>query len=233
MNHAKHNIKSSWLIIVALFVCMLSVSCSHSNRGTRTKEGSIKFRITYLKSEKEYPIIGLLPSTLQMRFKDGKVILDLEGWLGIFKSSFIKDEKQNVFTLLKILNKRYLYVSNAGESYYGISINPDIDIAFDDQTKDILGFDCQHALVTLPDSTNFDIYYTSDIKVGNPTVNTPLDKIPGMLLEFNLEMNGIPMRLEAIEFHNEKIPDSAFEIPEGFEKVDRAQMDDIFFGINK
>jgi len=168
-----------------------------------------------------------------MRFKNNNVILDLEGWLGIFKSSFIKDDKQNAYTLLKILNKRYLYESESGESYYGIGICPEIEISFDDKTKDILGFKCNHALVNLPDETNFDVYYTNKIRVENPTVNTPLDKIPGMLMEFNLEMNGIPMRLEAIEFHSDKIPDNAFDIPVGYENVQRSQMDDIFFGINK
>ncbi len=233
MNRIKLNISGKWLIITALFVCALVVSCSKGDVNTYTKEGTIKFKITYLKSEKEYPVISLLPTMLTMRFKDDKVILDLEGWLGIFKSSFIKDEKNNAYTLLKILNKRYLYESPEGESYYGISVDSDIKIVFEDNTKEILGFKCKRALVQLPDGTNFDIYYTPKIRVVNPTVNTPFDKIPGMLLEFNLDMNGIPMRLEAVEFHNEKIPDAAFDIPAEYVNVPRSQMDEIFFSINK
>ena len=233
MDINKLYIRYKWLTITALLICALVVSCSKNDVGTQTQEGSIKFKITYLKSEKEYPIISLLPTTLQMRFKNDNVILDLEGWLGIFKSSFVKNDKQQAYTLLKILNKRYLYTSKEGEGYYGINISEDAKIIYEDDTKEILGFKCRHAIVKLPNNTSFDVYYTPKIKVRNPTVNTPLDKIPGMLMEFCLNMNGIPMRLEAVEFHSDKIPDTAFDIPVDYENVPRSQMDDIFYGINK
>jgi hypothetical protein len=212
---------------------MVFCGCSEKGRHSNISEGSMKFKITYLQSEKENPIIGLLPSTIVMHFKNDNVILEMEGWLGIFRSAFIKDGNKQAYTLLKILNKKYLYVSTSEEGYYGMSRPNNLQINFDQTEREMIGFHCNHASVNIGDSTTFDVYYTTDIKIGNATANTPLDKIPGMPMDFRLSMNGIPMHLEAIEFINEKILDKTFEIPEGYERVERSQMDEIFNGIGK
>lgn len=235
LNRYNHNIfsKAGIATAVILIVCMIITGCSESNRSKNAKEGSIKYKITYLASEKENPIIGLLPSTITMRFKGNKVILDMEGWLGIFKSSFIKDESNNTYTLLKILNKKYLYASKRGEGFYGIKGTDNMIIDFDDECKDIVGFNCKHSVVTVDDSIKFDIYYTESINIKGVAANTPLDKIPGMLMEFRVVMNGIPMQLNAIEYSNDEVPDSAFEIPEDYTRIERSQMDEIFNSIGQ
>lgn len=234
LNCKHHNIfGNKWLLTLAVCACIIISGCNKSNQRGEITEGSIKFKITYLKSEQENPIIGLLPSTIMMRFKDDKVQLDMQGWLGIFRSSFIKNDDKNAYTLLKILNNKYLYVSEPNEGYYGMRKVDNMQIDFDNQTKDIIGFDCKHAVITIPDLCKFDVYYTDEIKIKDATANTPLDKIPGMLMDFRLEMNGIPMHLEAIEFLNEEVPESSFEIPEDYTRIERSQMDDIFNSIGQ
>lgn len=218
---------------MAVCACIIISGCNKGSQHSDIDEGSIKFKITYLKSEQESPIIALLPSTIMMRFKNDKVLLEMQGWLGIFRSSFIKNDDNNAYTLLKILNQKYLYVSEPNEGYYGMRKVDNMKIDFDNQTKDIIGFDCKHANITISDSCKFDVYYTDDIKIKNATANTPLDKIPGMLMEFQLEMNGIPMHLEAIEFLNEEVPESSFEIPEDYKRIERSQMDEIFNSIGQ
>ena len=218
---------------MALLCFAILCGCAEKTRQGSISEGSVKYKITYLQTEKENPIIGLLPSTIMMHFKNDKVILEMEGWLGIFRSAFIKDGKDKAYTLLKILNKKYLYISTSEEGYYGMSRPDNLQIDFDNTEKDMIGFHCNHANVSIGDTTSFDVFYTTDIKISNATANTPLDKIPGMPMDFRLEMNGIPMHLEAIEFINEKITNKTFEIPEGYERVERSQMDEIFNGIGK
>lgn len=234
MSTRRNNIFSNCKYLCTIILLGIAVlwSCTEKGHRSNISEGSVKFKITYLQTEKENPIIGLLPSTILMHFKDDKVILEMEGWLGIFRSAFIKDGRRNAYTLLKILNKKYLYVSKSEEGYYGMSKPDNLEIDFDEVEKEIIGFHCNHANVTI-DTLSFDVFYTTDIKINNATANTPLDKIPGMPMDFRLEMNGIPMHLEAIEFINEKIADKTFEIPDGYERVKRAQMDEIFNGIGK
>ena len=156
----------------------------------------------------------------------------MEGWLGIFRSAFVKNGENEAYTLLKILSKKYLYVSEPNEGFYGMKKPDNLKVDFDDEIKEIIGFECKHATVTI-DTLSFGVYYTNDIKIKNATANTPLDMIPGMLIDFRLEMNGIPMHLEAVEFINEKVPNTIFDIPTGYERVERSQMDEIFNGIGK
>lgn len=215
-----------------LAVCLLAIGCTKQGHHGNVKEGSMKYKITYLESEKESPIIGLLPSTILMRFNNDKVLLEMEGWLGIFRSAFVKNGENEAYTLLKILSKKYLYVSEPNEGFYGMKKPDNLEVNFDDETKEIIGFNCKHAKISI-DTLSFDVYYTNDIKIKNATANTPLDMIPGMLLDFRLEMNGIPMHLEAIEFIDEKVPNTIFDIPNGYERVERSQMDEIFNGIGK
>lgn len=225
---------SKWLIIAIFSSLIVFYSCSKGGHYGSVKEGTIKYKITYLESEKENPIIGLLPSTLKMQFSNDNVVLNINGWSNIFKSSFIKRKNNDTYTLLKIIGKKYVYQSPEGETYYGISVPENVKIEYDDNsTKILAGFECKHAVVVISDTTSFDVYYTPDIRIKNPTVNTPLDEIPGMLMAFTLEMNGIPMRLEAIEYIDEKVPESAFEIPTGYKPVERSAMDEIFNGLRK
>ena len=234
MDNTKHNIFNyKWLLAIAVLVCVIGYGCAKNGPRHNIREGAVKYKITYLKTEKENPIIGLLPSTIVMRFNHDKVLLEMEGWLGIFRSAFVKRGDKDVYTLLKILSKKYLYISEPNEGYYGLRKPENMKIDFDEEEKQLIGFNCNHAKVSIADSISFDIYYTNEIKIKNAMANTPLDIIPGMPLDFRLEMNGIPMHLEAIEFIDEKVPNTIFDIPNGYERVERSQMDEIFNGIGK
>ena len=73
----------------------------------------MKYDITYLEDENENPIISLMPSQLDMSFKNNSVQMEVEGWMGVFKSSFKKNEPKNeAITLLKMMNKKYCYRSD-------------------------------------------------------------------------------------------------------------------------
>jgi hypothetical protein len=81
-------------------------------------EGSVRYKITYLQSEKENPIIGLMPGYLTMQFKNNSVRMDVEGWMGVFKSTFIRQyEQEKSVNLLKMMSKRYYYTCTETTKY--------------------------------------------------------------------------------------------------------------------
>jgi hypothetical protein len=217
------------LLFYALATILLISSCKLGFRHKGITEGCIKYKITYIENEQKNPIVSLLPSYITMTFKDTEVLLSVEGWMGIFKSAFIKDKNQDAITLLKILNKKYLYQSEPEDGYYGLARFDSTQVIFDDVEKKVLGFDCKHARVRIPEKNlDFDVYYTNDIKIKNPNANTPLSQVPGVLIEFQMVMNGILMHLEATEFIGQDIPDDYFKIPQGYKEVAKVQMDSIF-----
>ncbi len=221
-------------LVMALLLIMLLNGCKGVFKSHSADEGVIKYKITYLKNQDENPLISLLPDHLNMYYKDNNVAMIVEGWMGIFKSSFIKKaETCEAVTVLKMLNKKYYYRIVTADAFMGMSGYKSPKITFDDKQKTVLGKTCKHAIVAI-DSINlvFDIYYTHDIAIENPNKHTLYEAIPGVLMEFQLEMNGIPMRLEASEIMDVEVDNQVFEIPEGYEEVTKEKIDEMFASLS-
>ena len=151
-------------------------------------------------------------------------------WNERFKSTFIKDHNNSeAYTLLKMLNKKYCYRSEQDCGFLGFAAFKGAEITYDDEVKEILTFSCKHAKVVVPHKAlSFDIYYTEDIKIDNPNEFTPFGEIPGVLMEFKIEINGIPMHLIASEVIEKDISDEVFIVPDDYEDVQREKLDSIF-----
>lgn len=218
--------------IVVVLSIVLVASCARITKH-KVDEGIMKYEITYLEDKANNPLISLLPSCLDMYFKDNSVLLNVEGWMGIFQSAFIKQASTGDFiTMLKIMNKKYYYKSDSVEGFMGDTKYLNLKITFDDEIKEILTYKCQHAVVYVPaNGVTFDVYYTTDIYVDSPNKNTVFEEIPGVLMEFQVEMKGIPMHLKAIELTEGKVNDEVFCIPEGYKEVDKQEVDTIFTSI--
>lgn len=218
------------LLLVISVVGLLSGSCKLKLGHSGIDEGSIRYKITYLQSEKENPIIGLMPGYLTMQFKNNSVRMDVEGWMGVFKSTFIRQyEQKKSVNLLKMMSKRYYYTCTETTQFMGMNTYQSVDITFDNEVRNILDFKCKHASISVNNGTEtFGVYYTRQIAIKEPNAQTPYFEIPGVLMAFQIEVNGIPMYLEAVEVLEREIPDAVFEIPEGFEEVPKASIDEIF-----
>lgn len=219
-------------IIVFVIVVFLGIfnSCKLGDKGKDFSEGTMKYNITYLEDENENPIISLMPSKLNMSFKNNSVIMEVEGWMGVFKSSFIKNSfKNEAITLLKMLNKKICFRDTGSTSFLGFDGYNNAAITFDDKTKKILDFTCKHASVTIVDKNlSFDIYYTEEIKIDKPNEFTPYANVPGVLMEFQIEINGIPMYLIVSEVVKREISNDIFNVPTGYEDVPREELEKIF-----
>jgi len=219
-------------LIVVLFTVLLVSSC-HKITRSGIDEGIMKYEITYLEDKANNPLISLLPSHLDMHFKNNSVLLCVEGWMGIFESAFIKQAETGEFiTTLKIMNKKYYYKSDTVEGFMGDTKYLNLEFSFDEEVKQILDYDCKHAKVFVPsNNVTFDLYYTTDISVEEPNKNTVFEEVPGVLMEFQVEMNGIPMHLIATELTEKEIPDDDFYIPSGYKEVEKQEVDTIFSSI--
>lgn len=217
-------------ITIIVLTIALFQACKIKIGDKAISEGTMKYSITYLDDESKNPIISLMPSHLKMSFKNNSVLMEVEGWMGVFKTSFIKNgADKEAITLLKMLNKKYCYRSYGSKGYLGFDANGEMNIEFDSEVKEILSYSCKHAKVTLPEKNlTYDIYYTDEIGIVNPNEFTPYEKVPGVLMEFQIEINGIPMYLIASEVNEVEISDEIFEVPDDFEDVPREELEKIF-----
>jgi len=221
------------ILVLVASTYFLSACHELGNKGIR--EGIMKYEITYLEEEGNNPLITLLPEELEMKFKDNSVLLVVKGWMGIFESTFIKQASTGkTISTLKVMNKRYYYQTDSMSSFVGSSTYKNVKVQFDDLEKQILNYKCKHATAIVPDlDLKFDIYYTIDIAIEKPNMNTMFYEIPGVLMEFQIEINGIAMQLNAKELYKCDIDNNTFDIPAGFTEVERQELDTIFSSLIK
>jgi len=218
---------------IPLFLLVL-LSCKLNKTPDLIEEGIITYDITYFQTEKENPLISLLPTQMTITFKGDKAVSVFEGWMGIFSSCLITDisEGENK-TLIKLSDKKYYSVSAIDEPFIGEKIDS-IYIKNLEETKDIAGYKCKKSTVKIynPENSSFDIYYTDELNLKYPNINSPFKDIQGVLMEFQMEINSIEMKLTFNNLNTDKIHDSVFNVPEGYHNISRTEMEEILESVS-
>ena len=220
----KYYMKLLPLLLIAILTVSVFNSCE--NMGGED-EGQVTYELKYLDSEKEKPIISLLPTELEYKFKDDNYMQQVEGWMGIFKMAGLanRDKNQNS-ALLKIMADKYVY---QGDAAFGYNEYNGMKIEFTKNKKDIAGLKCKEALVKFPNGEyeDFKVFYTDEIKIENPNFFNPFKEIPGVLMEYQYEMFGIKTKIKAIKFEPIEIGEEEFEVPEGYVNVPKEKMEEV------
>lgn len=204
------------IILILLFVW----GCKKkSETDDRINEGIITYNVSYFSSEKDNPIIALLPNKVELHFKDNNICLISEGYLGFFSTKFIsKYENKNSNILLKVLSNKLNYEFPKDEIAFVYSQLPPTRIEYQDSTKQIAGYECKRATVYMDNmtKTQVDLFYTLEIGLKAPNRNTPLYKIPGVLMEFETTMNQVKAKFTAQSVSITAVNEDEFTIPEEY-----------------
>jgi GLPGLI family protein len=84
------------------------------------------------------------------------------------------------------------------------------------ETKTIAGYKCIKGIYTMPiedgePAMTVELWYTTGL--SNPQLNSD---IPGMVMEFTMDMEGMKMQFTISAISKETVADSMFEIPAGY-----------------
>jgi len=219
--------KSTYLCILLL----LLFGCRRSG----VNEGIIKYDILFNKEEKKKnAVIDLLPTEMEQYFKNGSSKCKIEGFMGMFLTALISntDSKTNSY-VFKVLGDKHYCKTKYGQKTLGFDPIVGMHLKKTLVKKEIAGCKAKKVIVTFDDPTipSYDIYYTDDIIIDNPNWSNPYSELSGVLLEFRVKMKGITMIIKAKEVIKKEIPDSEFEIPEGFKRVTPHSLDSIIVQI--
>ena len=226
MKNLSNILKNSITIIILL---ILVNSCT-VKKEKAIDEGILEYNVEYLTSKKENPIVNLLPPSMCIKFKNNSTYTLIKGWMGVFSLSYISNyENATNTTLLKIMNQKYFYSSQFRDSNMIFDDFEGMNLQFTNDTKKILGYNCKKVIATFKNTNtpSFDVYYTNEIKIKNATFNTPFKDIDGVLMEFNIKMSQIPMRLTISKVNSVEVSDDVFDIPSSYIKVERKKIQNI------
>lgn len=225
-------IKLRSIVIKLFFVWTLIFlhSCSDDAFSGKLREGTIEYEMIYLQDVKENPLITLLPTTMTVKIKDNNSIQKVEGWMGVFQMGGIARRKNNYkAAFLKIMGEKYVFETTMDGPAFGYDEYPKMKLVPTDSVKIIAGYKCKGVNVFLNDSNEaaFIIYYTDQIRLDNPNCNNPFSEIKGVLLDYQMNFQKIPVRIVAKKIIKEEISDDEFLVPDGFKKVSKEKIQEV------
>ena len=199
-----------------------------TDNGKVADEGTIEFTATVV--DQANPMAGLAPSKMIIKFKNNKSCAEMSAGMGLFSTSFISDpEKKTLTQLVKLLNKKLSLVLNAAaiekeNAAYKFDLTPLKGV------KVIAGYNCQSAHVKMHDDfeTEFDLYYTTELKIKDPNFANPFHMIDGVLMEYQMKKFGLEMKFTTKTVRKESIDDSTFELPADYKPVSAEDMNTLF-----
>ena len=218
------------LIPVFLLLYVLLFGCSISHEDQKTSEGTIFYKIAYSHPQTLDVPQELLPGIMVMKFNNRYTNSTIEGFMGLFSISIVSDLKETrSTTMLKIFDKKYYYQGAVGATP-GYPENPGtIKITPLDEEKIIAGVKCKKALIEYTDQEikPFNVYYTTEIGPKHPNINNPYHELPGVLMEFDLSIGDLSMRMIADRINMNAGSKNDFSIPENYKPISENKMKEL------
>ncbi|CAG0989477.1 MAG: hypothetical protein HND27_02960 [Bacteroidetes bacterium] len=229
-----------WSILYfSFFSLLIALIGGCGKKFSSNSEGVIEFEVTYPKMDPSHFMLDFLPKSMEQRFKNNTFITELSAGMGMFRTCFIIDCNDKKFThFVKLINKKYILTLNEEGVNEMNQIMPTYIVTPSSETKEIAGYLCKKATVTVENSGEvFDIFYTDEIDIDEPNWATQYSEIKGVLMEYQLEKYGLCMRITAKNVSFGSVEDNSLKQPEGYQHVsiDRMdkEMEEIFESFNQ
>ncbi|MDT8401205.1 MAG: hypothetical protein RQ743_05885 [Bacteroidales bacterium] len=192
------------------------------------REGEIHYKITYHERKAILPD-ELMPSTMVVKFKDDKTVMEITSPIGNNGVYIIsKPDKNMVQTFMRVLNMKYYYEGTADEIPPGINPMEGMAIENTKQVASMLNLKCRKAIVRIPEmDLTYDIWYTEELGIKKPNSSNPFRAIDGVLINFFFLMGDALIEFEAEGIYQRPVPDKVFDKEEEFRRIDRKSMDNL------
>ena len=217
--------------ILIPFSIFLLLSCGGEEEKDKMKEGEVLYRVSYLENNMSKNIpTNLLPGKMSLRFKNDKSIIEIEGFMGLFSMTILNDHNKQVSTsLLKVIDKKYYYVGEPGETSFCFREIPGMKVELRKGMKEIAGVKCKRGRVIFPESDEepFIFYYTKQIGIKYPNYDNPYSNVDGVMMKFQMKLHKLRMELTATKVKPTKVSNDEFDVPPGFKKVSKNDMEEI------
>jgi GLPGLI family protein len=215
------------LLYILITITSLSlIGCGGESTGK--SEGIIVYKVSYPKMDRKNFMYDFMPKKMILKFKDNRYKTSLSAGMGMFKTNFIIDPDEHQFSqMVKLIDKKYIVTLKGDEVVKSINQLPKYNIEQTGETKKILDYVCEKAIITVDNETNdaFTVFYTNKIYIETPNSTNQFEGIDGLMLEYQYEKYGICMRFKAQDIKFTSIDDSEFEIDTSYAKITEKAMD--------
>lgn len=190
---------------------------------TQLKKGSVTYSMTMPGATEEMAAMGESTITVHFDEKTQATDMSMMGGMMLMKTIVPTGNKKDSKMTMEVMGMKY-EITDVGEeaskTSKGLSNLDDAkEIVYDKKdTKEIVGFKCYKATITMKDETKSTFYVTDAIAPQAPSSPEAKVKLAGYPLEMTIQTAQGNMVMTATKFSKE-IPADAFKVGEGFTKV--------------
>lgn len=209
--------------LITLFSAALLLAVGCAEKSSELSEGVITYNISYPRPIEDKWMEKLMPTEMEMQFKNNNINTELTFGLGMIKIGYITNtEDKHLHEMLKFMRKRNVSHRGVQQVEDLLTQIPKHKIELKTDTKSIAGFLCYKALVNVEspsDPYTYELWYTKDIQIKDPNWCTPFKSIPGVLMEYRVERFNVIMHFTAVDIEQMEIPDTQFMIPKKYKEI--------------
>lgn len=210
-------------LILAIAVVGLSVFNSQKSTA-QDFEGKMTMTIEYEEVPEEIePYLSMLPKESTIYVKGSKTRIEQNTMGG--SNITIMDSKTNKgYIVMNMMGQKSAFEMDGSDESVTKkdTVKPEVKVL--DETKEIAGYKCKKATVKYPgEDEAMTVWFTEDIKgVYNQQYNSA--GINGAIMEYNVNAQGMEMKMSISKISKEKVSDDKFVVPEGYEIKSQKEM---------
>jgi len=189
-----------------------------------TTENSFEGIVTYsITTDNEQANASMQNSSVKVYIKGdkSKSIMDM----GMYKVITITDEKKpdDPIILSEVMGNKYQIKTDKTKK----DKNQDPTIKYMDDTKQVAGYACHKAEVTMSDKTGQSVvatvYYTQDLP-AYPGGSGEFKGLKGFPLEYTMQQQGINITMTATKVDKQSVTEDTFTVPSGYKLMTTEEM---------
>jgi GLPGLI family protein len=199
-------LKINLLVLISFIAISFSVNAQKF-------EGKITYEINYTSlPEGMEQYASMLPSEQIIYIKNTLSRIESSMGMGGTQAVVNDSKKKTAFILMDMMGQKMVMKLSKEDLEGDKDKQP--TIKYVDGTKEIAGYKCKKAEITVPGSEDVvTVYYTEDLPSGT---NSQYKELKGFPLEYEVSQQGMIMQFTAKEVSKDKVSDELFEIPEGY-----------------
>lgn len=210
-----------------LFLLLTVLLASTSIHLAQNFEGKILSKLDYELPEAMEAQRSMLPSDMTTYI--GKDFSRVEQKTMMGDQIFISNFSDSSTILLLNMMGKMMAITITPEDSKGDGKEPKIEYV--DETKEIAGYTCKKAIVTMEDENGeemqTEVYYTEEIPAR---ASDKIKGLKGFPLQYTILTQGMTMTVTATSVSQEKVSKKLKEVPEGYEQMTMAEFQNMMGG---
>lgn len=194
-------------------------------------KGVITYKITVQGAGITEEMKNMMPKTMTMTIKGNKARTEMIMSMGKTISISDGDAKTSI-ALIDMMGQKIAIQSTTEDIAAEMENSPEVKVEMTGETKEILGYQCKKAVITIPEEDmEFFVYFTEELGSKELNFDNPQFKdINGVMLEFEMPNEEFSMKFIATAVEKKNVDDSQFVIPEGYQIKTKDEMKGMFGG---